>query len=269
MDKKVYPWKRPDNVPYPSVWKRFKGRREINGVVPNFWIQDIPEDEFQNALDFMMSGFPYEEPLNKYSNMFNDKEALSTLRSLMGEILQHKLGLICYTDNSDPNGKPIIAGVNCTHAKTKWDPDVEIPNETMSKIFGTMDAVTNLVDAFEVLKTDVLLTAMGLYVPAQFRGQNLGLELLNAREYICKAVGIKATVTTFTATISQILAEKAGFKVLAEIPYPELRKIDSRFVYPGIEKHTIVLKYMYKEFLIPCHHKDCQKQSIESCNNNF
>ncbi|KAF5277778.1 hypothetical protein FQR65_LT03758 [Abscondita terminalis] len=248
MDKKNYPWKRPENVPYPSVWKRFKGRREIDGVIPNFWIQDIPEEDMENAIDFMMSGFPRDEPLNRSSGLASKSESLIFLRNLLKEVLQCKIALICYTDNPDPNGKPIIAGMNATFPKTKWDPEDPITDETILKIIDTMETVVKLVDAFEVLKTDVLLGAMGLYVSPNFRGQNLGLELLNAREDLCKAVGIKASVTVFTALVSQILAERAGFKVLSEMSLADLQKHDSRFIYPGIEEHTTVIKHMYKEF---------------------
>lgn len=59
-------WKRPESVPFPNVWMRFEGKKEINGKIPKFWIQDIPEDMFEEVADFMCKNFIYEEPLCKY-----------------------------------------------------------------------------------------------------------------------------------------------------------------------------------------------------------
>lgn len=61
-------WIRPENVPFPSVWGRFEGKREINGKIPKFWIQDVPEELFETAVDTMCKNFIYDEPLNKYSS---------------------------------------------------------------------------------------------------------------------------------------------------------------------------------------------------------
>lgn len=40
------------------------------------------------------------------------------------EIIQDKVGLICFMENPDPNGKPIIAGLNMTYISEK---DEDIP----------------------------------------------------------------------------------------------------------------------------------------------
>lgn len=58
-------WKRPESVPFPSVWSRFEGKREINGKIPKFWIQDIPEDMFELAIQTMSENFVYEESMCK------------------------------------------------------------------------------------------------------------------------------------------------------------------------------------------------------------
>ncbi|KAF5281276.1 hypothetical protein FQA39_LY05162 [Lamprigera yunnana] len=67
MTNEFFEWIRPENAPYPHVWRRFKGRQEINGTVPIFWIQDIPVDQFETAMDFAFGPFSQEEPLCKFS----------------------------------------------------------------------------------------------------------------------------------------------------------------------------------------------------------
>ncbi|KAK5646950.1 hypothetical protein RI129_005414 [Pyrocoelia pectoralis] len=239
-------WRRPNSVPYPSIWKRFNGRKEINGVIPKFWIQDIPEDQFEVAIDFMMGGFPYDEPLNKYSKLEGDSESMDTLRSFLREMLEDRLGLVCYAENPDPNGKPIVAGINVTHIKMKHEKTMEIKGKTLSKIIKALDLVINMKDVFDMFNVNACLSAMGLYVAKEFRGQGLGLEIIKARENLCKAVGLDVIVTTFTATPSQIIAERAGYKVLSEILYSDLERTNPTYSFPGIEEHTKALKFMYK-----------------------
>ncbi|KAB0797323.1 hypothetical protein PPYR_08317 [Photinus pyralis] len=240
-------WKRPSSAPYPSIYKKFEGRRPINGVIPKFWVQDIPEDQFDAAVEFMMGGFPYDEPLNKYSKLESDSESMNTLRMFLKEMLKDKLGLICYAENPDPKGKPIIAGVNVTHIKTKDDENiVEIKGNTLSRIFETMEVVTNIKNVFDTFNVNACLNAMGLYVSNEFRGQGIGLEILKAREDLCKAVGISVIVTVFTATPSQIIAERAGYKTLSQISYSDLKRLGPKHTFPGINEHTEALKYMYK-----------------------
>lgn len=42
---------------------------------------------------------------------------------------------------------------------------------------------------------------------------------------LCKAVGIKLTVTVFTAIESQVLAKKVGFIDLDEVTYDDLKNV--------------------------------------------
>lgn len=65
------------------------------------------------------------------------------------------------------------------------------------------------------------------------------------REPLCKACGLKASLTLFTSIISQKLAERAGFKDIYAIDYVDLQKQNPRFRYPGIENHTKTLRFMY------------------------
>ncbi|KAK4880261.1 hypothetical protein RN001_008407 [Aquatica leii] len=226
-------WERPTSVLFPSVWKRFKGRKEINGSIPKFWIQDIPVEEFDNVVDCMINQFCGDEPLTKYSDLRNDAQSVKEIRQMWYGALNDKLGIICYMENPNENGKPIFAGINCTHKKENNHDDSKYSGEATCKVLDTMNFLMKQKNAFEELGTDVLLGGLGLYVPPEFRGQNIGLELLHAREDLCKAVGIKASVTVFTAVFSQILAERAGYKVLYEISYEDIEKINSRLVFPG------------------------------------
>lgn len=68
----------------------------------------------------------------------------------------------------------------------------------------------------------------------------------NSRSHLCRAVGLKATITAFTATASQKLAVKSGFKDLVVVSYDEIAEKNPEFYFPGINDECKILRYMYK-----------------------
>jgi GNAT superfamily N-acetyltransferase len=97
-----------------------------------------------------------------------------------------------------------------------------------------LDLVSERVSVYELYDVEEYMSAMGLCVDPAFRGQGLGLELLKARFDLGKAVGLKATMTVFTAEASQRLAYKLGMEVLTEILYEDC-KIDGKQAFPNIK----------------------------------
>jgi GNAT superfamily N-acetyltransferase len=94
--------------------------------------------------------------------------------------------------------------------------------------------VAETVNVYERYGVEEYLSAMGLCVDPVFRGQGLGLELLKARFDLGKAVGLKVTMTVFTAQASQRLAHKLGMEVLTEIVYEDCT-IDGKQAFPNIK----------------------------------
>ncbi|KAF5293139.1 hypothetical protein FQA39_LY13749 [Lamprigera yunnana] len=227
-------WKRSEMVPFPSIWRKFKGRKEINGVIPTFWVQDIPLDEFDKVTDCMIEKFCRDEPLTRLSEITNDSKSVKDMRIMWNQILCERLGIICYMENPDANGSPIFAGVNCTHLKTRFDKKLQLHGRASCQLFESMDYLTDQNDTFSKLNSDFLLSGLGLYVLPEFRGQGVGLEIIKARDDLCKAVGIPAIVTVFTSHFSQRIAEVAGYKMISEISYDDLKKANPHFKFTEI-----------------------------------
>jgi GNAT superfamily N-acetyltransferase len=97
-----------------------------------------------------------------------------------------------------------------------------------------LDRVAETINVYERYGVEEYFSAMGLCVDPVFRGQGLGLELLKARFDLGKAVGLKATMTVFTAQASQRLADKLGMEVLTEIVYEDCI-IDGKQAFPNIK----------------------------------
>ncbi|XP_026754447.2 uncharacterized protein LOC113514555 [Galleria mellonella] len=229
---------RPSTIPYPTVWRRFTVQRGATAI--NFRIQDLTEDMFEPAVALLVKYFTKDEPPCKYIGIHNHPIAMAELEKLWRTTIKDKMSLVCVEDNDCA----AIVGVNALTVVCKDDKDKPFKTEdkVWAALFGAVDLVTRSVDVFTTYNVDKYLTAYGLVVAPEWRGCNVGKELLQARVPLCKALGLKVTATVFTAAASQTVAKKAGFVDLSEITYEELAK--KGMVFPGIEEDTKSSKLM-------------------------
>ena len=104
--------------------------------------------------------------------------------------------------------------------------------------------VGNYVNIFETYGVTEFLTAFGLYVHPDFRGQGLGTEILRTRKNLGKALGLKVTESFFTTNQGQRSAQKAGMELLAEIPYITFKTEDGKEVYTNMNPKTLKIMAM-------------------------
>ncbi|XP_077284081.1 uncharacterized protein LOC143909783 [Arctopsyche grandis] len=222
-------WCRPADVVYPSVWHRFKGRRPLaDGTIPSFRVQDLPEEMRDEAVDFMCAHFLLDEPTCKGTGIAKEPNSVEDIRNLWYHSLEAKLTLVCLRENpSNPEEVyPDIVGLNMTTIARKEDKDnsTEMKGTIYPIVIGAIQFCANLVDVFEEFGVNEYMTAYGLSVKKDYRGQNIGAEILKARIPLCKAVGIKVTATIFTAIESQVLARKVNFKEVIGVSYHDLKE---------------------------------------------
>jgi GNAT superfamily N-acetyltransferase len=104
--------------------------------------------------------------------------------------------------------------------------------------------IANYVNIFERFGVTEYLSALGLVVHPDYRGQGLGEEILKARTNLGRALGLKVTMTFFTTVGGQKSAEKARMQVLAEIPYSIFKTEDGEEVYPVSNPKTLKIMAM-------------------------
>ncbi|XP_063243793.1 uncharacterized protein LOC134543028 isoform X2 [Bacillus rossius redtenbacheri] len=233
-------WKRPDSVPHPKVWRRAVGRKPVDGKVPSFVIQDVPEDREEELVQFMVENFVRNEPLSRCLNSSNDPVSIKELREQWVEVVAQKITIAAFLKEDGP--RPRLVGCNLIGVVTRADKNIknEFKGETASKIMKLLDYLDSLADPFEKYGVEEYIAAMGLSVAKEFQGQGLGKELLKARFDVGRAVGVKLTVTAFTAIESQVLATREGFEELARIDYKDY-KVDGKEVFPGITSKCAIL----------------------------
>ncbi|XP_022919227.1 uncharacterized protein [Onthophagus taurus] len=240
-------WKRLNSVVIPTVWSRFQGKKltDRTGKKREYWVQDITENHKEEVLNHMVYGFGSEEPMCKYNKAISYQDATKDLRKSWEKVLEQNVGLICLTKDED--GDPQIAAMNCTSVTCKGDQlEHEINSKIVAKIFGTLDFLEAKNDAFERFGIDKYLSAMGVYVLPGFRGDGIAAEVLKAREPLCKALDIKASLSIFTSKYSQAVGNKVGFKDLYSVSYADIAKENPKLYHHNIEEHTknIELKYI-------------------------
>nr|CAD7446021.1 unnamed protein product [Timema bartmani] len=247
MEESPKYWKRPASARVPTMWRHCEGRRQTpEGNTLRFRIQDVPEDRHEDLLDFMIKYFTPDEPTMKKLKLYEDAEILEFLRGLYGELLTQNLSLVAFLEEDegelDKNVRPRIVGANLLAVAYKNE-KFELPenmSETAKKATRFwLDYIPKKFDSFEHYGVDRYLSAYGLCVLREFRGQGLGLEILKARFDLAKAVGLEVTVTSFTNISSQILAARVGFEEHAEIVYEEYEDEDGVVLFTDMETRSL------------------------------
>nr|CAD7407023.1 unnamed protein product [Timema cristinae] len=261
------PWKRPDSVPFPSVWRRYKGTKKMpTGNIPMFSIEDLTEDYVEEVIEHMSSIFLRDETVCSTSKLCEDPVSLAEIQELWRKYAKQRVALVAFVDE-EGGGRRRIAGANMTGvaykgevstlellanalvvlSSTAEDGEIEVrislKGEALRKAILLLEYCDNLVDVFKKYNVKEYMTALGLSVSREFRGQGLGLELLKTRLDIGRAVGLKLTVTLFTGVASQVQAERAGFELLAEVNYEDY-KVDGEVVYPNTKTKSLKMMAM-------------------------
>jgi len=239
-------WERPKSVPVPTVWRKYEGLLQMpDGKKPQFIIQDLNQDYLEEALHLMTVRFCKEEAMFGALNITEDATSLKELQLVWRQLARQNAALVALVD--DGSTHPRVAGVNLTYVFRKQDrysPD-DFRGVAMKRmIIDGFQYVGNCVNVFERYGVTEFLSAFGLYVHPDFRGQGLGTEILRTRTNIGKALGLKVTMSFFSTTQGQQAAEKAGMELLAEVPYTVFKTEDGREVYTNMNPKTLKIMAM-------------------------
>ncbi|CAL7952322.1 unnamed protein product [Xylocopa violacea] len=229
-----------------KVWKVIEIKVPKSATPIKFSIQEVPEDRYEEIVEYMCKYFIVDEPICKSFNGINDPEFVEDFRQFWKEFIKHGLTVAAFVEN--PNGgKPIIAAVNMLALSLKED-DMELDALKTEKGQRLMTVLVNLskeANIYEKYGVDRYMSAFGLSVHPFYRGAALGAHLLNARTDIGREYKISVTSTAFTSPISQKLAARCGFETVAEKNFNEFVDEDGNEILPGIESKC--LKIMAKK----------------------
>ncbi|XP_013148739.1 PREDICTED: uncharacterized protein LOC106111259 [Papilio polytes] len=221
---------------YPQEYERW----EADGVT---WvIQDLPPEDEEEFIDILVDHLSTDEVLCSVTRLIEHPESVKGISDFWRVCVAERTSIACY---KEVDGVKTLAGGNCcVIAKKDDEMSIEIRGEKWKTVFEGLKFAEDKCNPFEYLGEDVLLVGYGLVVRREFRGARLGARILNAREPLCKQLGVKAATTVFTGISSQKLAARCGYITTAEATLQEMA--EAGLDYPKDDQRSI--KLMVKKF---------------------
>ncbi|XP_069690256.1 arylalkylamine N-acetyltransferase-like 2 [Periplaneta americana] len=229
-------WKRPSDVSFPSVWRSYDGKRPLEGMTPRFRIQDVTEDLEDEVIQLLTDVILRDEFMCSTAGVASDPVSLAEVQGLWREYLRYRISLVALVE---PGTTPYIGhrvvGCNVLGIVSLHDTlDAnQFKGEAFRKVFLTTISITLNANLFERYDVDHFLSAAGLCVSREYRGQGLGFELLKARFDMGRAVGLPLTATLFTSDNTQWMAEQLGMDMIADLSSDDLKDEEGRSLFPG------------------------------------
>ncbi|XP_023934987.2 uncharacterized protein LOC112043701 [Bicyclus anynana] len=204
---------------YPKIWGSFE-RIAKDGSTLAFIIQDIPEELWSEAVEFMLGNYIREDVWWMTAGTAEDSQAIQEYRVLLTSIIHCKMSLACYLNDG---GNRTLVGVNMCMPQEKDHFVDHNPPKTKAgllslRMFSEAMKVTAIYDKYDVSK---YLMGAGLSVSSDYRGLGLAVELLKCRMLLAKEEGFVVTGGIFTSEPAQRSADKAGWESLYQVPYKQ------------------------------------------------
>ena len=117
-------WTRPNEIPYPNVWRRFEGKRAIDGVKPRFIIQDVTEDLEDEIVEHMSTVFLRDEPMCNAVGIADEPVSLKEFQDMWRDYMKQKVALVAVVEPGTTSYSGRVAGCNLlglTHKTDKVD----------------------------------------------------------------------------------------------------------------------------------------------------
>lgn len=107
---------RPSSLTFPQTYYTFKAKDSESEALVDYRIQDLPEEDYERALDLLLSAFVPEENLCVCRDVPSDSVAMKELRAFWEKELNSKISIACYKNNDESN---VLVGLNVLAVKSK------------------------------------------------------------------------------------------------------------------------------------------------------
>ncbi|XP_058801489.1 uncharacterized protein LOC131670127 [Phymastichus coffea] len=214
-----------------------------------FSIQDVPEHRYDEAIKTMLDYFVVEEATCKALDLKHDEDALADFRRLWAYLLGLGISVGAFK-LEEGNKLGELVGVNILYVssvevdKTLEEMTQKFTSPGSKKLFEFMNSVSQKVDIRKIYKVDKYIAGLGCSVKQEFRGHQLGVHLLQARDDIGRKYDITVSSTAFTGPASQKQAERAGYRIEFAQDYDKVLDANGEALFPNIDAKC--LKIMTK-----------------------
>ncbi|XP_037030531.1 uncharacterized protein LOC119070347 [Bradysia coprophila] len=230
-------FKRPSNIPFPTVWYRFQLKDPYSETLVNYRIEDLTPNRYEDAIKHLVAHFLPDETICESRNLSRNLQAIADFQDIVRTtIMDHKLTIGCYREGSDE-----IIGVNVLFVKQRdeigdWN---HYNSPKVRDIETTHLYVCGQFDVFRHYKTRRCLTGFALSVLPQYREIGIGQKMLEANKYIARMLGINLISLLLTSDVAQRCAERAGYEKSYEITFAKLACKGATFTYPNVTSSSV------------------------------
>lgn len=111
--------KRPENLAFPQVWYTFKAKDKNSDNIVEYRVQDLPEDYYEQTVDFMVKYFLPDETFCSSRDTHNKPSAVKCFRKVWDEAIKQKISIGCFKND----GSSELVGANVLLIYSKDDPE--------------------------------------------------------------------------------------------------------------------------------------------------
>lgn len=113
--------KRVKGFVFPQVYHTFQAKDSDSDELVNYFVQDAPEDRFEEIVEFMVRDFLPYEAMCESKRVLEHKESVEYFKELWRHMLQNKVTLCCFKENCND-----LIGANVLIVHHKDDPKIEV-----------------------------------------------------------------------------------------------------------------------------------------------
>ena len=107
-------FKRPEGSLYPIIYSSFKAKIKDSDEVEEYFVQDLTEEYFDRAVDFIIENHAKGAVYHKAAKTLDDDSGMKKVREMYRNVFKEKISLICFK-----LGSKEIAGLNALCIKTR------------------------------------------------------------------------------------------------------------------------------------------------------
>lgn len=107
---------RPSTLNFPQIYYTFKAKDKDSDEIVEYRIQDLPIEDYERAVDMLLSDFVPEENFCVCRGLTSEPAAMAEIREFWKNELQNKISVACYRNNDKSND---LVGLNVLAVESK------------------------------------------------------------------------------------------------------------------------------------------------------
>ncbi|KAL0280471.1 UNVERIFIED_CONTAM: hypothetical protein PYX00_001749 [Menopon gallinae] len=187
---------------------------------------------------FLLDNFFVDEPMNSY---LKRRPAMEEFKPLA--YVKDGYSFVAFAE--DGNGKEQVAGVVINKIESKEKQYRPPPKEGKGMlIFNVLDTLDKKFDVWSRVQINELFYTIILSVSRDYRGLNIGSELVQTSLKKAAACGLTHAVVECSSFYSARIIEKFGYEKICEMRYEDYKNENGEVIFKIDKPHEAVVKYL-------------------------